>query len=91
VQWTIMPLTKLTGTVSLRDVLPAGFQSFLNGRLVFPVGQIPPGGTMTLEYSAIAGQKDGEFKIDSEFLLSPVNQSPSEGAIRSIIEVRKPK
>jgi CheY-like chemotaxis protein len=91
VRWTVMTLAPLTGTLRLTDELPAGFQTVLQGPLVFQLGKIPVGGSMTLEYSAIAGKNSGEFKVDTAIVLSTGNQKPDEGKMRTVIDVAPPK
>jgi hypothetical protein len=89
VRWTVMPLAPLTGVLTLREALPPGFQSPVNP-LMFPVGQIPPGASLTLEYTAVAGKNMGDFDVNTQITLFPANQKPEDGMMKTIIEVGTP-
>ena len=86
VAWTILPLEPIEGVVEVDDVLPPGFQE-PQTPLVFFGAQLPVGESLTLTYQAVAGQRPGSFKIETDVAIVDEQQRADEGTLRSVIEV----
>jgi len=88
VKWTLVPLESFDGIVTVDDVLPPGFQG-TKSPLVFFGSQVPAGQSLTLSYEAVAGQKGGKFKVESNVTFAPDIDKPQvqEGAMKTVIEV----
>jgi hypothetical protein len=86
ISWTLVALGTLHGTIEVTDQLPPEFKTQFKPPLIFQASQLPPGGSVTLSYDAVAfGGKKNKFKIDSIIRL-PLEKE--EGTMRTTIEVQ---
>jgi hypothetical protein len=74
----------LDGPVEIEDNWPAGFQSSLQGPLVFPGQAMKVGESQTLSYQVLATQQRGRYQVQTEVLLP---FGPKAGTIETRVEV----
>lgn len=92
VSWTLIPLSDLTGEIELKEALPKDLQASLKKPLVFRADHVKPGGSMTLEYKAVALMgKGGTLEVNTVISATSLGQKPDVQHIRSLIEVAPPK
>jgi hypothetical protein len=91
VRWTLMPLATIDEVVEVADHLPAGFDSSLKAPLWFFAGQMMPGETLTLEYSATASGRGGAFHLSTRVSIPGAGEAPANGSMRTRVSVLPPQ